>query len=166
MLQAGTSPPYGKKEFTIHLYSLQNLNNKTHIHIPWRSRAPCKIGWIVPGGIGWPKAQNLLTLGQNIQVSHTYVIINVGEYSGTSWFEHFPIQTHLASKFNLQSERKLSIRTFLPVGRLFCHEHLSLLWLVNGFQVTPAPSCLAYSSPQPWSLPAYHPIQCSFSGHW
>ena len=86
--------------------------------------------------------------------------------SNTLWLEHFPIRTHLANKFwppirtrPLNSNTKTrGGRCRLPASRqvlLACHrcEHLSLLQLVNGFQVTPAPSCLGYSSPQPWSLP-------------
>ena len=87
--------------------------------------------------------------------------------SNTSQSEHI-----WRTNFDLQSERGLTIRTQKHVAAdapshqstvLLAHlnrEPLSLMRLGNGFQVTPAPSCLGYSSPQPWSLPTYHCSQC------
>ena len=109
------------------------------------------------------------TIYLNTTVLQWYLLIRTPFDSNTSQFEHI-----WRTNFDLQSKRGLSIRTqktrggqcHLPASRpislaLLSREHLSLLRLRNGFQVTPALSCLGYSGPQPWSLPTCHPSQCS-----
>ena len=66
-----------------------------------------------------------------------------------------------------QFKHKRTWRPTLPTRQSASLACTSPLWTPlyietrEGFQVTPAPSCLGYSGPQPWSLPTYHPSQCS-----
>ena len=97
-----------------------------------------------------------------------YLLIRTPLDSDTSQSEHiWRINFDLQSKFGLSIWTQKHVAadpTFPPVGRSCLHVfamNTSLLQLGNGFQVTPAPSCLGYSSPQPWSLSTYHRSQCS-----
>ena len=128
--------------------------------------------------------QLFMTLNHfNLSIRQLLVLYTVVPVDfNTLWLEHFPIWTRLANKFwppiqtrplnsntkTCGSRRRLPASQPVLLTLLRC-EHLSLLRLRNGFQVTPAPSCLGYTSPQPWSLLTCHNSQCNaafYSGHW